>query len=97
MLRLQVQMVRKVYLDRFTPGSYRLTYKGSVLYEGTSQEALEAATKAATAIIDAAYPGEDSKVYRNETRPGDGDDTREIRGLVKRGLSSPAYDVTRKI
>ena len=96
MLRLEVSMVRKVYLDRYTPESYRLSYKGATLYEGTSQEALDAATKAATAIIDAAYPQEDTRVYRNETRPGDGDDTREIRGLVKRALS-PAYDVTRKI
>ena len=96
MLRLQVSMVRKVYLDRFTPEGYRLTYKGAVLYEGSSPEALDAATKAATSLIETAYPGEDSKVYRNESRPGEGEDTREIRGLVKRALS-PAYDVTRKI
>ena len=95
MMRLEVSMVRKVYLDRFTPEGYRLTYRGAVLYEGSSPEALDAATKAATAIIEAAYPGEDSKVYRNETRPGEGEDTREIRGLVKRALD-PAYAVTRK-
>ena len=89
-------MVRKVYRDHYTPESYRLSYKGATLYEGTSQEALEAATKAATAIIEAAYPQEDTRVYRNETRPGDGDDTREIRGLVKRALD-PAYAVTRKL
>ena len=96
MLRLQVSMVRKVYLDRFTPEGYRLTYKGAVLYEGTSREALDAATKSATAIIKAAYPREDTRVYRNETLPGEGEDTREIRGLVKRALS-PAYAITRKI
>ena len=96
MMRLEVTMTRKVWRDTFTPESYRLSYKGATLYEGTSPEALDAATKAATALIETAYPGEDSKVYRNESRPGEGDDTREIRGLVKRALS-PSYDVTRKI
>ena len=73
MLKLEVAMVRKVYLDHFTPESYRLSYKGATLYEGTSPEALDAATKAATAIIEAAYPQEDTRVYRNEWITGDGE------------------------
>ena len=88
MLKLEVAMVRKVYLDHLTPESYRLSYRGATLYEGSSPEALDAATKAATAIIEAAYPGEDSKVYRTETKAGECDDTRAL---------SRAYSITRKI
>ena len=35
MLKLEVAMVRKVYLDHLTPESYRLSYRGATLYEGS--------------------------------------------------------------